>query len=414
MITKSVKCRNKKCKEVFHILEYKIPGGINDKCAITIRCSECGEEMEIPVLNKEYHYYGGDNYSIVSKRDVEDNKEWLDLQMEMAGNTAVVYGYENINQPLHCWSLHNGMGLWKDNDADYDYEFTATLAYFLAKENIDHSLAGCQNACLADAAGFGWCRRMFVEHHYRTGRKKLCAVWAKDIVKCEDMNTDGLYLIHHSRCKDLIDGIYSRDLSLIHLERLLVRWQMLCDRVVVATPFIGYDFKWSTESDKEELIGLWHLLNGLLDMDKTLFYTRPKTYYSLKKNQKELEIPADVLKEWDLMMNLQKVVDNPKTRGKMKEEFHLKVYAGVFRDRVELYSGSYNVQLNATMENMLLRNTTLGRFKSNYMDVMVDGFAYENSDDLNVLYVVVDENNMVSKCTTKKLSEINAIISSIK
>lgn len=413
MINKAIKCKNKKCREVFHIPECRIHGGENDKCAITIKCSKCGREMEVPVLNKEYHYEG-DNYTIVAERYVDDNEEWMELQRSMAENTAVVSGFEGINEPLHCWDLHSGMGLWKDSDAEDDYELSATLAFFLAKENVHKSLAGCQNACLADVAGFGWCRRMFVEHHYRSGRKKLCAVWAKDLDKCEDMNTEGLYLIHHSRCKDLIDGIYSRDVSLLHLERLLVRWRMLSERVVVATPFIGYDFAWSKDSDKKELIGLWQLLNGLLDMDKTLFYTRYKTYLSLKKDQKELEIPADVLKEWDLMMNLQKVIDNPKTRDKMKEQFHLKVYAGVFRDRVELYSGSYNVQLNSTMENMLLRNITRERFKVNYMDVMVDGFAYENVDDVNVLHIVVDENNNVSKCATKRLSEINAIVSSIK
>lgn len=410
MITKSVKCINKKCKEVFHVPECRIAGGINDKCAITIRCDKCGKEMEIPVLNREYHW-GGENYSVVSSRDIDSAEEWHRLLHEAAGRTAVVSSYEDINMPLHRWSLREGKSLWKD--VNYDYELSASCALKSASTEVHNTLGSCQNACLANVAGYGWCRHMFVEQHYRIGRKKLCAIWAKDIEKCEDISTDNLYMIHHSRTNGLIDGIYSRDLSLLHLERLLVRWRMLCDRVVVATPFIGYDFKWSKEREKKELIGLWHLLNGLLDMDKTMFYTRDTTYYSLKKNQKELDIPADVLKEWDLMTNLQRIVDNPKTRGRMKEQFHLKVYAGIFSDRVELYSGSYNVQLNETLENMYLRNIPRDKFKQNYMDVMIDTFQYEEPQDMNVLHLIIDEDYTV-KTKVCQLSEINNIITKIR
>lgn len=63
----------------------------------------------------------------------------------------------------------------------------------------------------------------------------------------------------------------------------------------------------------------------------------------------------NVAREWDLMNNLQKVVDNSKTRVKTKEQFHAKFYAGVFDDHVELLSGSFNVQTGDVLEQMHLR-----------------------------------------------------------
>lgn len=82
-------------------------------------------------------------------------------------------------------------------------------------------------------------------------------------------------------------------------------------------------------------------------------------------------------KEGDLINNLQKVVDNPKTRVKTKSQFHAKIYAGVFDDHVEMLSGSFNVQTGGVLEQMYLRNVTRELFKDNYLDKLVDGFEYK-------------------------------------
>lgn len=106
-------------------------------------------------------------------------------------------------------------------------------------------------------------------------------------------------------------------------------------------------------------------------------------------------MPADVLREWNLMNNLQKMVDNPKTRIKTKAQFHAKFYAGVFDDHVEMLSGSFNVQTGGILEQMHLRNVSRELFKSNYVDRLVDGFAYEPSYNPRTFFVNISKDGKV-------------------
>ena len=149
-----------------------------------------------------------------------------------------------------------------------------------------------------------------------------------------------MYLIHHSGCNNLIDGVYTRDILQLYLERLLVRWKMICNHVIIASPFIGFDFKFSKPENFEEISYLWNWLNGLQDIKKTTFLTRTTTYSSLKKTQESTE----ELKKWDLMSDLQNKFHDKKTRDAAINQFHFKIYPGIRADQVELFSGSYNIQ----------------------------------------------------------------------
>ena len=106
-------------------------------------------------------------------------------------------------------------------------------------------------------------------------------------------------------------------------------------------------------------------------------------------------MPADVLREWDLMNNLQKMVDNPRTRVKTKAQFHAKFYAGVFDNHVEMLSGSFNVQTGNVLEQMHLRNVSREMFKSKYLDRLVDGFAYEASYNPRTLFINISKKGKV-------------------
>lgn len=403
MISKAIKCSGKKCKEAFHINDNIIHGGINDKYCVTIKCKKCGSLTKC-ILHNIDHLFQTDEYEIVDKREIDSDDDCSSIFADV-GESALVDGYEQINEPLHRWDLYNSFSLWKNEK--YDFEYHATCALITAYNEISHSWYNYYNAYLAGQFQAPEVNKVFVSHSYKIGKKKCKALWVSDFKASRKLYPKDLYLIHHNDIAK-IDGIYSRDNSLKYLERLLVRWRALCNEVIVATPFIGYDFPFSKESDKLGLIALWELLNGLLDMDKTLFFTRSATYSTLKKNQNKLKIPNDVLKEWDLMTNLQKVVDNPKTRAKMKEKFHLKIYAGVFDNHIELFSGSYNVQTNETMENMCLRTLTREHFKTNYMDVMMDDFVYQEPNDENVLLITIDEHGHATS-KISNMAEINKL-----
>lgn len=175
-----------------------------------------------------------------------------------------------------------------------------------------------------------------------------------------------------------------------------MRWKLVASQVIVITPFIGFDFLFSKEEDKQELLCLWDLLNSMLDIKKTTFITRVSTYGSLKKYQKQIDVPADILKKWNLMSNLQSMIDNPKTRVKTKAQFHAKFYAGIFNDHVELLSGSFNVQTGEILEQMHLRNITRDLFKENYLDRLVEGFEYDDSFNPRTMFIDITKEGKVS------------------
>ena len=402
---KAVRCSNDKCAEVFHIHDMKIPGGINDRNEITIKCLKCGALSKVMIHNA-VGKWRGDNYEVVDIRDLDDNEPYIN-----SPNVAMTDGFEDINAPLHSWEPSNDSPMWRDTDINF--ELSASNSFNSVQKIIDKCMAQWDNGRLKSmpCAIF---EKIFISQNYKIGKKKYTAIWFKEIGEGEIHGSNNFYLIHHSKANNLIDGIYSRDQSLCYLERLLVRWRALCSEVIVATPFIGYDFPFSKQKDKEELIELWDLLNGLLDMNKTIFFTRPRTYGALKKNQASIElVPADVRKKWDLMSNLQKVVDDPKTRAKMKKSFHLKIYVGVFDAYVELFSGSFNVQKNSTIENMALRRLGKNQFKKNYMDVMVDKYSYRIPQEEKALFVNIDLNDNISS-KVLNLKDINQILAKIK
>lgn len=401
-----IKCSNEKCKQVFMIDDNRIPGGINDKYYVTIRCKSCGA-LTHDILYNVDHGWQTKDYEIVEYEEIFGNTPYSLL----SSGVAKVSGAEDINKSLHAWCPTVKSPLWQGNGINH--EIVADRKFSSVKDILEESLNNWDHGRLKSKT-YADFSKLFVRHTYKDKGKIGKAIWYKEVGENEIKGTDGFYLIHHNKSDWMVDGIYSRDESLVFLERLLVRWNALCSEVIVATPFIGYDFSFSKLKDREELIAMWKLLNGLLNMEKTIFFTRPTTYSSLKKNQCIVEkIPADVRAEWNLMSNLQKIVHNPKTRAKMKKNFHLKIYVGVFEDHVELFSGSFNVQKNTTLENMSLRILRKDDFKNHYMDVMVDRYKFREPLEEKVLFVDI-QGNQIRTNTIQSIDEINNMIGRVK
>lgn len=386
---KAIKCNGKRCKEVFHVYENYVPGGINDCGFIVLTCKRCGALTRVRMKNpSQYGYY--DNFEIVSSWEDGETNEFENVPL---GQVADVMEYESPEGVLIRFHPYLECPFWACSDVNL--EMTAQCFFVKFRENIEKKLYDFKQAYLAGqlfAQGF---RRCLVIQKYRIKGREYQATWCKKIGDEGTMTSKEFYLVDHDSNDKQIDGVYSRDEMLGYLERCLIKWKLLANQVVVVTPFIGFDLKFSTEEDKKELIELWGLLNSLLDINKTCFVTRMSSYSSLKKFQKEYEVPADVLKEWDLMSNLQKMFDNPKTRVKTKEQFHAKLYAGVFDDHVELLSGSYNVQTGKVLEQMSIRNMTKEMFKRNYLDKLVEEFEYQEGEHPKTLCLYVDEKGEV-------------------
>lgn len=386
---KAVKCGGKRCKEVFHIYETYEPGGVNDSGYIALQCKKCGAKVKLRMKNPSKNGVFN-NFEIVDAWEDGDENKYESLP---DGETAFVMGKGPAEgQPIDfCPDYH--YPFWQNNGTNIEVK---AKGYFKKQEaQIDKQLKGLYNVWLKSMSGFDNVERCIVTQEYESENQKYEAQWGKELKNDRTFCTKHFHLINHTGSDNQIDGGYSRDNMMAYLFRCLMRWKLIANQVVVVSPFIGFDFPYSKEKDRTELIALWELLNSTLDIERTTFITRVKTYGSLKKCQKEMNVPADVLREWDLMNNLQNMVDNPKTRIKTKAQFHAKFYAGVFDDHVEMLSGSFNVQTGNILEQMHLRSISREMFKSNYLDRLVDGFAYELNYNPQTLFVNISKEGEV-------------------
>lgn len=398
---KAIKCSGKRCKEVFHIYENYEPGGINDWVNISVKCKTCGAITTARMKNPS-KYGVFENCEIL---DAWEDDEYYENESTQMGETAIVIGEQPAEGAPFNFIPNKDYPFWRNGETNLEevsYNMFSSIDNLVGKE-----IKGLYNYIVKSPPGYDNLERCVVSQEYEFEGKPRTAIWGKILNNDSTFSTGNFHLIGHSDNDFEIDGVFPRDEMMEYLFRCLMRWKLIANQVVVVTPFIGFDFPFSKEKDRKGLIALWELLNSVLDIEKTTFITRVKTYGSLKNCQKELEVPADVLREWDLMNNLQKMVDNPKTRVKTRSQFHAKFYAGVFDTFVEFLSGSFNVQTGSVLEQMHLRRVSRELFKSNYLDRLMDGFSFEPTYNPKTYSIHIGKDNTVDS----KIIDLNSIVS---
>jgi hypothetical protein len=163
-------------------------------------------------------------------------------------------------------------------------------------------------------------------------------------------------------------------------------------------PFIGYHYK----NSQEALTELWNWLEININVDKTNLITRKGTFNLFKNAQDSTGIPYDLLVEWGLLEPLIESMDS----GEMPfyQRSHAKYYVGVFNDKVEVLSGSFNIHKGPSFENLNFREYSKDFFEKRYLH-MFDDFSYsEKIKDDYVHYMTIGSGNDTNNCD--KLSEI--------
>lgn len=148
-------------------------------------------------------------------------------------------------------------------------------------------------------------------------------------------------LLAHVSGADLADrlsGIFSKTYLMNALEKLIVRWRLLADQIVIAAPFVGHQYK-----TKAEKLAIWERLLALLDAERTTLLTRPAALTEYKGALRDAGLDHDMLVRFGLQ---NRVV----SAGTKKQDFHAKVYIGVGA-RSEVLSGSPNLVSGKSLEN---------------------------------------------------------------
>jgi hypothetical protein len=193
------------------------------------------------------------------------------------------------------------------------------------------------------------------------GRKHQATFYCKFILNfCALPQTEEEYLladISGTNLSDRLEGLLTKKEVMTLLEKLLIRWHLTSDQIIVASPFVGHSY---LEPEKRLSLFSWILSN--LDPDRSLFITRTRTITEYKAALQTVDqVDSKVLAEFGLENKLVAA----ETR---KQDFHAKFFIGRSGSTCEVLSGSANLVEGPSLENVSFRTMSNERCEDRYLN----------------------------------------------
>lgn len=417
-----VKCPNTGCQANIQLSIGKVPAGVNDRGGWILECENCKTKFPYPVKNP-------DDYSSVDF-GARILNSWDD---EIAGNKEEKlkeYGLENFPDDFRFDNLlFVQTGEYEKpsfSDIEENIFFCPSckthlepiLYYQLAEKlpSINASIKAYLNYYVKGGAGNPDSIIVSVDYKCSCGNATK-AILYKDFKEAELPVQDGHELIlidvMGADLPNTIDGVYDRDDCLSVLQKLLIRWQVLYNRVFLAVPFIGFDFK-NSEAQRVEL---WNWILKNTQSHKTTLLTRRATLNSFLEGSANAGHDISILKKYGL---LNPTVDElTEKKALFKRDFHAKFYAGFDRKTAEVLVGSFNIHEGSYAENIHFKSYRFGDFFLKYilkMNILFDPRIIDEEGEFLFIHEVLDASfqTKVAKYTTSRAEAIYQLIEEIK
>ncbi|MNK02012.1 hypothetical protein D3C87_198280 [compost metagenome] len=363
------KCPN--CRANINLKVGRWPGGINDSGGWLLKCSACASLFPLRVKNPE------DASSVLSGATIIDS--WDD-EIDNRAHILAKHGITDAGQTVERMLLatHGKPEDFYDLESRALYRCTAcrmeldARAYEALSEHLEainsalttylnwrlaNNRRGTPEGVSARVATPCTCGRAHEARFYRNFSESLAErsadYWLIDIASTASSSEGG-------RTLD-VDGIFSRDDCIAILEKLLLRWQAGHSAVLLAAPFIGFNFPGA----KKKVPDLWNWVLKFTDPAKTLLITRKATFNLLKEAAKDTEMDVEFLRSWGLLNPTLATLDEKKAF--FKTDFHAKFYCGISSDSVEILVGSFNIHEGSYVENIHLLSYSLEEFSKRYL-----------------------------------------------
>lgn len=357
-----VKCP--RCKSNINISIGRYPGGCNDSGGWVLACATCGEKFQVSVKNPEdlssvvsgasvvasWNNEIGDKAEVLAEHGLSDGPDQVDrLLIKEFGEPEDFYDLTN-HSLYQCGSCKEPI----DTAAYADLSAKLDLANSALSSHVDFFLASREPAPEGASVRTKFRCKCGAEHQGRFFRK---------FSEAHVQGVDDFWLIDvvgAAKAID-IDGVYSRDDCIAILEKLLLRWQATHSAVLLAAPFIGFNYPGA----RKKIPDLWNWLLKYTDPEKTAIITRKATFKLLKDTAEDTEMDVEFLKSWGLLNPSLETLDEKKAF--FKTDFHAKFYCGMSTDHVEILVGSFNIHEGSYVENIHLLRYEFDDFAKRYL-----------------------------------------------
>ncbi len=397
---KRIKCSNPECSHVYKVYDRKEPVINNPGCVVK-ECPKCKQKTRFRVWNVDYFAH---TQGIVGVYEFDEESHSPELSTVQLGECLI----EEVDTTYHEQSTLDLTPkksflsvIGEDNAISELKEKT--------EKQIDAELYWPLQAYLGSKLCMNGVEGLFVKVKKRKNASHDYSLFAKKLSNERAFNSNNMFLIQLGKVelKKQIDGLYTRDECLSILDFCLKRWALAAEQVIIAVPFIGFQYK--NKKCKNQVLYYWAFLNSVLDMEKTALLTRKAEFNRLKQYLNELKDDEtyDYKKYWGTLDQLQAAADEAggkKKRGKtgnseeqkqqqvyFTNKFHSKFYAGIYADKVEVLLGSYNVHEGDVLENLSFKEYTVSEFQKRYLDKIQKGvqLLHDNDSGGRILYYTV-------------------------
>lgn len=346
----SANCPN--CGQPHHYVEINFPIE-NDRGYWEVDCSQCKKLFIIELNNPRES--SGKLRKLIKARYEEP----------FAGNRSIVAHdvlRHNIDLNLNAWRFnYSAAPLYECARDSSDLEGPAQKA-------LRDELAGIVGAY---GAALNFLLKGGPDHEYAVvrvpvkcscGERHTATYYARLSMGTDDGPTSEsdflLADVSGAKLEQTLDGIVSKDDAMDLLEKLVIRWNLLAEQILVVSPFVGTTFM-----SAEKQLAIWEWLLGILDSDKSIFLTRGATWTAYKNAMEKNGVPVGVLEKFGLENKLVAV-------GARKQDFHAKFFAGISESRGEVMSGSANLVRGPSVENIGFRVMERTEFEERYLKRM--------------------------------------------
>ena len=414
-----VKCPNENCKENIKLTVGKVTFGINDSGGWVLECNSCKTKFPYKVKNPTDYSHVDEGATILGYWDNEitDSKSNI-LKKHDLENFPENFCFDNLlfvqtdeyEKPIFSDIEENIFYCPKCNTHIEPYAYGSISTRL---KSINQAISTYMNYYLKGRAGNPDSIIVLVDYKcsckFET-KLVLYKNFKENELPLQDEHELILIDVIGANLEITIDGIYNRDSCLEVLQKLLIRWQVYFNRVFLAVPFIGFDFK----NSEEQRVELWNwILKNTLPY-KTTLLTRKATFKSFVEGSKNTGLDISVLKNYGL---LNPTVDElTEKKALFKTDFHAKFYAGFDRKFSEVLVGSFNIHEGGSFENIHFKKYNFGDFFSKYvlaMNVIFDPRKIDESGE--ILFVTENKSNntfsaKIEKYSTSRREKIYEII----